>query len=208
MLTTLILTRLDPEDEDQPSGIIIFGDEEIKDDQEDGEIIETNPTAPKRRMTVEFPGINAPIPENADERLWAARPSNSEPHRDRSHHRSHHHSESHSRGHYYEQRWSINSRDDGPPGVDPVSSYPPRHGGYDYYSSHRSPTLGRSQSDRGRSPLVYDDYVTRGSFTSPYTSRHMSPPDYDADGYRDDYNRDHSSRSDDYDRHRHRSSRR
>ncbi|KAH9675888.1 CCHC-type domain-containing protein [Citrus sinensis] len=190
---------LDSEDDDQPSGITIYADREIKEGQEDGEIIETGRPASKRKMTAEFPGINAPIPENADERLWAARPSSSDSSRDRSHHRLNHHSESISRGRYHEQRWSRDYRDDGPPGVDPVSSYPPRYGGYDYYSSHsRSPTRGRSYSDRDR-----DDYASHGSYSSPYSNRHTSPPDYDLDRYRDDYSREYLSRSmDEYDRFR------
>ncbi|KDO58920.1 hypothetical protein CISIN_1g007230mg [Citrus sinensis] len=190
---------LDSEDDDQPSGITIYADGEIKEGQEDGEIIETGRPASKRKMTTEFPGINAPIPENADERLWAARPSSSDSSRDRSHHRLNHHSESISRGRYHEQRWSRDYRDDGPPGVDPVSSYPPRYGGYDYYSSHsRSPTRGRSYSDRDR-----DDYASHGSYSSPYSNRHTSPPDYDLDRYRDDYSREYLSRSmDEYDRFR------
>lgn len=185
------MTYVDSEDNDQPSGITIYADGEVKEGQEDGEIIETGHPSSKRKMTIGFPGINAPIPENADERLWAARPSSSDSSRDRSHHR----------GRYHEQRWSGDYRDDGPPGVDQVSSYPPRYGGYDYYSSHsRSPARGRSYSDRDR-----DDYSSHGSYSSPYSNRHMSPPDYDLDRYRDDYSREYLSRSMD-DRFRPRSS--
>ncbi|KAL0377832.1 UNVERIFIED_CONTAM: Zinc finger CCHC domain-containing protein 8 [Sesamum radiatum] len=61
---------LDPDVEDQPSGITIFGDETNHEEGEEGEILDSY-TEPPRKMTVEFPGINAPIPENADERLWA-----------------------------------------------------------------------------------------------------------------------------------------
>ena len=79
---------LDPEDEDQPSGIIIFADEEIKEEKGDGEILETEcPELPKK-MSVEFPGINAPIPENADERRWAARLSSSNSSRNQSNRKS------------------------------------------------------------------------------------------------------------------------
>ncbi|XP_031279271.1 uncharacterized protein LOC116137722 isoform X2 [Pistacia vera] len=203
---------LDPDAEDQPSGITIFADEEIKEEQEDGEILETDTPEPQKKMTVKFPGINAPLPENADERLWAAGSLNPDPPRDRSHHRMSHRTESMTRGHHYDQRWSRDSRDDGPPGCDPVSSYPPRYGGHDFgHSSHsRSPSLGRSHSERGwRSPLVYDDYMS----DSPY--RRMSPPDYglgryenDGDRYRDDYDLGHSYRGvDEYDRYHHRSRR-
>ncbi|GFS44122.1 proline-rich spliceosome-associated (PSP) family protein [Actinidia rufa] len=56
----------DAEYEDQPSGIMIFADEENK-KGEDGEISETNRPEPPKKMSVEFPGMHAPIPENADE---------------------------------------------------------------------------------------------------------------------------------------------
>ncbi|KAK4745092.1 hypothetical protein SAY87_011404 [Trapa incisa] len=63
-------------DDDQHSRIMIFADGETKPENEelveDGEI----PGEPSRRKTVEFPGINAPIPENSDERLWT--PGNSQ----------------------------------------------------------------------------------------------------------------------------------
>ena len=59
---------LDVDDEDQPSGITIYTDREIA-DQEDGEIMEADASKPKRKKTVKFPGINAPIPDNADEKL-------------------------------------------------------------------------------------------------------------------------------------------
>ncbi|XP_021888017.1 zinc finger CCHC domain-containing protein 8-like isoform X2 [Carica papaya] len=225
---------LDADDEDQPSGITIYVDGEVKEECEDGEIVEREHPELERKMTVEFPGINAPIPENADERLWAPGPSGSDPSRNRSHHRLNSSSEASSREHHHERRWSGDYRDEGPPGVDPIhspsrSSYPPRyHGGYDSgYSSYsprdnfprpRSPTLGRSQSDRGkRSPLVHEDFAARGLHnSSPYSSsnRYASPRDhgsskYDKDNYDDrDYDDlDYHSRED-YDLdswHRHRS---
>ncbi|KAM5581016.1 hypothetical protein ABKV19_010297 [Rosa sericea] len=203
---------LDVDDEDQPSGIIIHGGEETKVEQEDGEIIETDhpePPEPQRKMTVEFPGVNAPIPENADERLWAPGPSLSDPSRNRSHNRSNHYSEPVSRGHYREQRWSRDYRDDGPPGVDPgygPSSYPPRYGSHDYsYNSRsssnasapRSPTLGRSQTDRGR---------RSSEFSFPYSPTRDSNPKYDYlnDESKNEYDPDSSSHSwDRVDRHRH-----
>ncbi|KAL5739384.1 hypothetical protein ACOSQ2_028564 [Xanthoceras sorbifolium] len=201
---------LEPDNEDQPSGITIYADGEVKEEQEDGEIIETDAPEPQRKMTVEFPGINAPIPENADERLWAAGPSNSNPYRDRSHHRSNHYSESISRGYHREQRWSRDYRDDGPPGCDPVfspstSSYHSRYA-FNYSPHSSSSAFGRSESDRHRrSPLLYEDYATHGSYSSSYGA---SSFEHEVDRYRDDYSLDHSSRSvDEYDRHRHRSSR-
>ncbi|XP_037491782.1 uncharacterized protein LOC105638692 isoform X2 [Jatropha curcas] len=179
---------LDPDDEDQPSGITIFADEDVQEEQEDGEIVETENPDPPRKKAVEFPGINAPIPENADERIWAAGPSGYDPSRNRLHRRSNHSSESISRWNHYEQRGPRDSIDEGPPGVDPVfspsrSSYPPRYGNHDSSYNLDSPkdsfaSLSRSHSDRGkRSPLVYEDSASHSS--SPYSSsnKRTSPKD-------------------------------
>ncbi|KAK3212131.1 hypothetical protein Dsin_016837 [Dipteronia sinensis] len=202
---------LDPDNEDQPSGITIYADREVKEEQEDGEIIETNPPPePQRKMTVEFPGINAPIPENADDRLWAAGPLNSNPFRDRSHHRSNHYSESISRGLNREQRWSRDYRDDGPPGCDPVlspstSSYPPRYA-FSYSLHSSSSAYGRSEYDRHRRSQLYEDSAGHGSYLN--RDYGASRFEHEVDRYGDDYSLDHSSRSmDEYDRNRHRSSR-
>ncbi|XP_074274679.1 uncharacterized protein LOC141598800 [Silene latifolia] len=60
---------LDLEEEDQPSGIAIFGDDETpKVDINDPSLDERKS---QKKMMIEFPGINAPIPENADQSLWA-----------------------------------------------------------------------------------------------------------------------------------------
>ncbi|XVF27073.1 hypothetical protein REPUB_Repub14bG0075000 [Reevesia pubescens] len=185
---------LAPDDEDQPSGITIYADGETNEGQEDGEIAEmVHPegSEPQRKMTVEFPGINVPIPVEADEKLWAPGPSSSESSRSRPHHRLNHSSESGSRGHHHEQRYFGDFEDEGPPGVDSrfSSSYPPRYGNYDSpYSFHsprehiprpRSPTLERSHYDRGRrSPLVYEDFASPGSYSSSlysWSDRRNSP---------------------------------
>ncbi|GMH03953.1 hypothetical protein Nepgr_005792 [Nepenthes gracilis] len=173
---------LDPEDEDQPSGIVIFADDDENEEQEEGEVLRSNKSKRPKKMGVSFPGINAPIPENADERLWAARPSGSNTFQSRDIVAS----DSHSRGRSYrEQRNARDSRDDGPPGCEPghsslTSSYQPRYGGYDSgYPSHssrgnnpipRSPTLARSVSNRGRnSPSVPEDSATYSSSYSPFS---------------------------------------
>ncbi|XP_022719021.1 uncharacterized protein LOC111277108 isoform X2 [Durio zibethinus] len=165
------------DDEDQPSGITIYADGETNEEEEDGEIAEMVHSEPKRKMTVKFPGINAPIPVEADEKRWASGPSSSESSR-RSHHRLNHSSEPGSRGHHHEQRYFGDFEDEGPPGVDSrfSSSYPPRYGNYDSHSFQTprdriprpcSPTMGRSHSDRGRrSPLVYEDVASHGSYSS------------------------------------------
>lgn len=157
---------LDPEDKDQPSGITIFSfdEEENKDDTEDGEILDTDYQELPKKKSVEFPGINGPIPGNADEKHWTAVQQSYDMSRERSNRRFNHSSES-SGKYYQEQRWARDLRDDGPPGVDPttnpsLSSYPPRYSAYDSaYSSYspRGNSFDRSQSDRSRrSPLIHE----------------------------------------------------
>ncbi|KAG5541948.1 hypothetical protein RHGRI_021692 [Rhododendron griersonianum] len=197
---------LDAEFEDQPSGIAIFADEEIKEEKEkeDGEILDTgNPPDPPKKKSVGFPGINAPIPENADEKRWASGSSSTNSSRNRSHHRNNRSSDTMSRGQYHDQRWDRDFRDEGPPGVDPVfsSSYPQRYGGYDspQYSggniSIPSPSFGRSLSERGRwTPSVYEGSSNPGSHSSvPYSPPNalFSPPSYGSAGFprRDDDSR-------------------
>ncbi|KAF5183745.1 Zinc finger cchc domain-containing protein [Thalictrum thalictroides] len=180
---------LDPDYEDQPSGITIYADEKTKDGEEDGEILDTNNPEPKKKMTVEFPGINAPIPENADERRWTPLPEASS--FDSSRHRSH----------PRDSRRSRDYRDDGPPGVDS-----PRYTGYDpsYASDSYSPrglpipNLGRSLSDRGRwNPLVHDD--------SPSDSpvKYASPSSVDSRNYGSHHKSSSDSSSRRNDRHDH-----
>ncbi|XP_057528621.1 uncharacterized protein LOC130807432 [Amaranthus tricolor] len=60
---------LDEEEEDKPSGIAIFGDEETSNIHIKSELLLDATQSPKK-MRVEFPGINAPIPVNADHRKW------------------------------------------------------------------------------------------------------------------------------------------
>uniref|UniRef100_A0A1J3EGN9 Zinc finger CCHC domain-containing protein 8 n=1 Tax=Noccaea caerulescens TaxID=107243 RepID=A0A1J3EGN9_NOCCA len=134
-------------EDDHLSGITIFGEEKEETreemESEDGEILEkASPPEPQMKMTVEFPGINAPLPENADEWVWEADPSF------RSSRSNSRWQQRISRGHDY--------RDDGQLGVE-SSSYPPRHGrndyGYgskDYRSRSRSPGMERSLSERSK----------------------------------------------------------
>ncbi|CAH2079751.1 unnamed protein product [Thlaspi arvense] len=147
---------LAPED-DHLSGITIFGEEEEEEsreelESEDGEILEKGtPPEPQMKMTVEFPGINAPLPENADDWLWEAAPSYRS---SRSNNRSWHQKRT-SRGHDY--------RDDDQLGFE-SSSYPPRYGsrinyGYgskDYRSRSRSPGIERSKKDYSYDPDFRD----------------------------------------------------
>ncbi|KAL2522893.1 Proline-rich spliceosome-associated (PSP) family protein/zinc knuckle (CCHC-type) family protein [Forsythia ovata] len=175
---------LDPDDDDQPSGITIFADEATKEETEEGEILELSVAEPSRKMSVKFPGINAPIPENADERLWAAGSSSYNVSRHGSYRGYNHSSENLSRRHYHQQRWSSDFEDDGPPGVDlgsRPSNHSHRYGGYDSsYSSPsarsspsipRSPSYGRSLSDRGRrNTLVQDGSSNYGQYGTAHSS--------------------------------------
>ncbi|CAH2035831.1 unnamed protein product [Thlaspi arvense] len=71
---------LAPKD-DHLSGITIFGEEEEEESREeikseDWKILEKGtPPEQHMKMTLEFPGINAPLPENVNEWLWGAAPS-------------------------------------------------------------------------------------------------------------------------------------
>ncbi|KAG8384531.1 hypothetical protein BUALT_Bualt04G0127600 [Buddleja alternifolia] len=180
------LGYLDPDVEDQPSGIMIFGDEEKKEEGEEGEILDASNAEPSRKKSVEFPGVNAPVPENADKWLWAAKSSSFSHSRDRSHRRHNDSSENLSRGHYNtERRWSRDFEDDGPPGCEPgtspsLSNHFLKYGDYDSNHSPRgspsvpwSPNFGRSLSDRGRrSPLAQDGSPSYGQYGNyPYPSR-------------------------------------
>nr|KAJ0209043.1 hypothetical protein LSAT_V11C400224010 [Lactuca sativa] len=162
---------LDEEEEEQPSGIEIFGDEVItittiaNPETEDGEILDMDfsppppPTAeppsppppppPPKKMTVQFPGVNAPIPENADEWKWGARAWKFDLPRNRGNPRFFNPPETH-----HEERWNRGYREDGigPPGVDgPLASrftdYESR--GSSHHHSHRSMSerLKRSHDD-------------------------------------------------------------
>ncbi|PUZ76138.1 hypothetical protein GQ55_1G265800 [Panicum hallii var. hallii] len=168
------------DDEDKPSGITIFGDSEVKLEYEEGELPEQGEASPPRkRMTVEFPGINAPIPENGDPWLWGSTPPQSS---------ARHHSSD-----------SRDYRDRGPPGADHYSS---RYHSHDY--GQLSPSLGRSHSDRGwRSPPRYDNLPAEDGAWTPhsypsrqYSGHYSSSSEMSSRHYRDrDRDRDrHDSR--------------
>ncbi|OVA05056.1 PSP [Macleaya cordata] len=223
---------LDLDDEDQASGITIFLDEKTKEDQEDGELSETDEPEPKKKMSVEFPGINAPIPENADERHWASLQgvSSFDPYRNRFNSNSGRSSEAINRGHHSDQRRRFREyRDDGPPGCDPevvqsTSTFIPSYSGSDpNYATDthsprgnlipRSPNLGRSLSDRGRSPLILEGSPNQSPYNtsahSTHNTRH-SPRNYSSASYDWAYSSNPNSsselssqRKDRYDRHHH-----
>lgn len=145
---------LDPEveEQEQPSGITIFTDEGNKEEKEDdgeiGKILEkVDPDLP-RKMSAEFPGINAPIPENADERRWTtAGPSSSDLAKNQSHCRSNFSLEPISRDMYHRQRWSRDIRNEGPQGIDP--GFSPTLSGYTSQSAQGNISLPISPSLEG-----------------------------------------------------------
>lgn len=187
----------DVEDEDMPSGITIFADEEPKGEYEEGELPEKgDPVPPEKKMTVEFPGLNAPVPENADPRRWTTLTTPSSSFRNRSHHRpnrlldspreynqqsdalpaieygapsGYRSSDSH-RGRYYDCQ-----RDDRPPGTEQGPSlgsgyaahrYSPRYGTYDHNNSLHT----------ARSPTLERSFSDRGwQSPRPYSSGQESP---------------------------------
>lgn len=145
------------EDKDQPSGITIFGAEDTKPEYEDGELPERGEPVLEQTKTVEFPGINAPIPENADERRWASTPASSTEHwRNRyenspSQHLSDPHrgfSQDQSRHREYGSHHALDA------GPSPSQGYSQRYSPYSQSPRSRSPVLGRSLSDRWGSPLA------------------------------------------------------
>ncbi|VVA94329.1 unnamed protein product [Arabis nemorensis] len=146
-------------EDDHLSGITIFGEEDTKAEEkvetEDGEISErASPPEPEMKMTVEFPGINAPIPENADLWLWQERKNTVH-----ASYLNHHRPQDH--------RGEV-----GPPGVELSSSYPPRYGiRYDhgYASRPRSPGSEKSESERLNRYYSLNDSYLRGRVDSdPY----------------------------------------
>uniref|UniRef100_A0A0E0A9Y9 CCHC-type domain-containing protein n=1 Tax=Oryza glumipatula TaxID=40148 RepID=A0A0E0A9Y9_9ORYZ len=140
------------DDEDKPSGITIFGDEDPKEEYEEGELPDQGePSPPRKKKTVEFPGINGPIPENGDRWLWDSTPPQ------------------------YSERYhssdSREQRDRGPPGADRYS----RYHSYDYGPA--SPSHGRSHPDRGwRSSSGYENLPADDGAWTPhaYSSRQYS----------------------------------
>lgn len=57
------------EDDNQPSGITIYANGDTPEENE--ECINTVSKDPKKKMIVDFPGVNAPIPVNANQNRWA-----------------------------------------------------------------------------------------------------------------------------------------
>ncbi|KAF9592363.1 hypothetical protein IFM89_014533 [Coptis chinensis] len=207
----------DPEYEDQPSGITIYAEETL--DGEDGEILgASNNPEPKKKMSVEFPGINAPIPENADEIRWASSPGtfSFDASRNRIHLFPNRLSDT---GNYGDARRSRECRDDGPPGCN-LGFDTPRYSGFSptYASDSYSPRgypIPRS-TDRGRwNPLVHDDSpsyspnspVTHASLNTLQSPQSFSSANSESRSYGSHHNSSSdfpSRRNDRQDHHRHR----
>ncbi|XP_040380836.1 zinc finger CCHC domain-containing protein 8 homolog isoform X2 [Oryza brachyantha] len=165
------------DEEDKPSGITIFGDEDITEEYEEGELPDQGEAfSPRKRETVEFPGINGPVPENGDHWLWDSTPPQ------------------------YSGRLhssDLRKRDRDPPGADRYSS---RYHSYDYGPA--SPSHGRSYPDRGRrSSSGYENLPTDDGAWTPtaYSSRqyssHYSPSSETSSQHsRDRYDRHHHHR--------------
>lgn len=175
------------EDENQPSGITIYGAEDAKPEYEDGELPERGEPILERTMTVEFPGINAPIPENADERRWTSTPASStEQRRNRYENSPSLHLSDSQRGFPQDQSRhreyvSHHGLDMGP---SPSHGYSQRYSPYSQSPTARSPVLGRSLSDRWGSPLAREGpgygppsplYSGSHSQSSHSLSSHHSP---------------------------------
>ncbi|CAA7408520.1 unnamed protein product [Spirodela intermedia] len=143
------------EDEDPPSGITIYAEEEGQLEYEEGELPEKGEPGPsEKKMTVEFPGINAPIPEKADRRLWAVPGGLSAGSGRRSE----------MQREFSDQRRPWDYRDGGGPSSSspaPLRRSPSGYSSYDHHSLSRTP---RSLSERERGPLSYEG--------SPYSSGH------------------------------------
>ncbi|GLJ12046.1 hypothetical protein SUGI_0182780 [Cryptomeria japonica] len=176
---------LDSDNPDEPSGIVIYADDENMELEEEGEFIESDFSKPSeiKRMTVPFPGINAPIPENADERLWSgSNLASDDPNMDRKADGGHIFSSPGSssmpgRGSRFNQARSrdYNSLPDEPPGTErvgnnasgndfilrgrgPNSTPSPNYSSESQQSKMRYPSLTRSASDSGRrTPHVLDN---------------------------------------------------
>ncbi|CAM0946940.1 unnamed protein product [Alopecurus aequalis] len=172
------------EDEDKPSGITIFGDGEAKKDDEEGELPEQGAPSPprKRIMTVEFPGINAPVPENGDPWLWASTPP-PQTSSGRHHHPS---SDSRDRG--------------GPPGAEHYSSSS-RHHPYDHGVLATPVGLVRSHSDRGRRSSYYENPPPPPGEESTWTPQGYSSRQHSSSSERHSRERERERERDRHDRH-------
>ncbi|KAJ6791541.1 zinc finger CCHC domain-containing protein 8-like isoform X1 [Iris pallida] len=152
------------EDEDEPSGITIFGDEETKTEYEDGELPEKGEAVRPEKMTVEFPGINAPIPENADRHRWAQASAPSGSFRNRSHHRPNPLTDTH------KAQYPEHQRNDGPTGTEYGSGSGP---GYRLSDHHRGHYPEHQRNDGSGS-----SYRSSDSHVDHYLShpRTVAPP--------------------------------
>ncbi|RVW45548.1 Zinc finger CCHC domain-containing protein 8 [Vitis vinifera] len=187
-------------------------DEETR-EEEDKENLKLNTSILQKTMSVDFPGINAPIPEHADERRWTTSqlPVSFDSLRNRANLRSNCSSESISNGLPHNQRGPRDYRDGGFPGYSPTmfdhsrgysgfslsrpSEYFSLRGdnpnGYsgDAFSPRgdllmRGPSLGRSMSDRGRSSLFLEGSSHTTDTLLPYASSGLLQSPHDYGSFR------------------------
>ncbi|KAL8130250.1 hypothetical protein V2J09_019405 [Rumex salicifolius] len=186
---------LETEEVDQPSGITIYADEESKreGDHEDGEILETDHNDPLKKKSVEFPGINAPIPENADKRRWESGIPKYDPFRDPLQDREDDKSDHFGRRRFQETR-SRDFKNDS-------SSHPSRYSSQEasYTSNSRSSARHRDRDRDNRS--AREDSPSFGlysSFSYPSPSNISRRPSHHESGEytrgrdREDRNRHHT----------------
>lgn len=166
----------DDEDEDQPSGITIFADETTR-EFEDGELPEqSDPEPPRKKMSVAFPGINAPIPDNADSRRWGATSTGSGFNSSRSRVHQSKHSSDHHRGHHIQDN-------DTPEADRRLSSsfpgYSPRYHSYNHNSGSRSLNFDRLLFEQGGHPLTFETPPAHSPHSPyPYPPTLLSPRDH------------------------------
>lgn len=174
-----------PEEEDQPSGITIFAYEEIG-EQDEGNL-KSEDKKPFKKMTVDFPGINALIPENADQRKWAAisMPLSFDSSRIWTDYRSNSFSEFNNTGHPPNQMWPGRFTGYSLGVSPPMSGYLSNYNGFDpnyindSFSPRSSSFTGYFSDIRRETPFVHESapHYSPNSFL-PYSSPYswQSPP--------------------------------
>jgi len=181
-------------EEDSPSGIKIYADEEetIMEIYEEGELPERRePVAAEKKKSVAFPGINAAIPENADPKQWGVSSQSSSVERRRrcinsSENASdyEYREEGYHRVHGGNSEYSFSSRYS--------SNHSPRYSPYDRY-----PTLPRSP----KPSMLPSTPVLERWEPVPY---YAQSPDSSSSHGREPRDRDRQREKETFDRHQHR----
>lgn len=158
------------EDEDRPSGIIIYADGDTKEVNE--KYVIPKSTQLKRKMSVGFPGINAPIPVNANKNRWEWAACNFKPTSCKSYgnnsalnHRVQSSPNLSFRGHSYNPNWRPECRQEFSPSI------------YDYARSYQNHAPGipllsnypNNYWNRNNQPSSHYSYNT---YQKPWSSYH------------------------------------